>query len=67
MSNIFEKVKSLATAENALTWRGKTDQYLFCSNLLEAADIKSNPARVEVLEALLEETLEKRDRMLGYL
>jgi hypothetical protein len=64
---ILEKLETLATAENALTWRGKIDQYLFCSNLLEAADIKSNPARVEVLEALLEETLEKRDRMLGYL
>lgn len=64
---MLQKIKSLATAENALTWRAKTDQYLFCSNLLEAADIKSNPARVEVLELLFEETLEKRDRMLGYL
>jgi uncharacterized protein YerC len=65
--NILEKLKTLATAENALTWRKEKDQYLFCSNLLEAADIKSNPSRVEVLEMLLEETLEKRDRMLGYL
>ena len=64
---MLEKIKSIATAENALTWRAKKDQYLFCSNLLEASDIKSNPARIEVLELLFEEMLEKRDRMLGYL
>lgn len=57
--NILEKLETLATIDNAKAWEREPEKTLFCSALIEAADIPSNPARVEVLEILFEKAFER--------
>ena len=51
---ILEKLETLATIENAQAWERTEEKTLFCSDLMESADIRWNEARVEVLETLFE-------------
>jgi hypothetical protein len=54
---ILEKLETLATIENAQAWERTEEKTLFCSDLMESADIRWNEARGEVLEALFESKL----------
>jgi hypothetical protein len=65
--NTLEKLQTVITLDNAFAWRRETEKTVFCADLLAQADISFNVTRVEVLEALLEQTLENHDRMLGNL
>jgi len=66
MTNL-EKIQSVATLDNAFQWRKESEQAMFCADLLAQADVSFNEARLEVLEALLEQALETYDRMVGNL
>jgi hypothetical protein len=63
----LEKVQSIATLDNAFQWRKEDEKAMFCADLLAQVDLGFNEARLEVLEALLEQALETYDRMMGYL
>lgn len=59
MTTILEKLETLATIENARAWEKSPEQYLFCDNLISGADINPNPARIDVLEFLFSDILNK--------
>ena len=63
----LEKVQSIATLDNAFQWRKEDEKTMFCADLLAQVDVGFNLVRVEVLEALLEQALERHDRMIGNL